>query len=135
MNGTLIKTNNPHLAKLSEELINSGVIQIVAKATPDTCWLDGSRCPYGYPGGAFEKRPTACFMGDSGCRKLNDHKQDIIQSSKILIEEEAEPKLQEVFDRFGRTLSSEINTLAEELEITNLEKTILVIYQAQRGFL
>lgn len=125
MSGTIIKTNDPHLEKLSRELIKSGIIQT---AKPDTCWLDCSRCPYGYPEGTFVKRPTACFMGDGGCEKLKDHKSDIIQFSKILIDEESNPKLQKVFDKHGVTLSSEITMLAdgdENYKISELEKTIL----------
>ena len=133
MNGsTVIKTNDPYLAKLSEELINSGVIQIAAKVAPDACWLDGSRCPYGYPEGTFQKRPQhVCFIGgnqDFGCRKLAEHKKELTGFSHLLIAEEAEPKLIEVFNRFGVTLSSEIVMLAngEECEVTSLEKTILI---------
>ncbi|TSC75039.1 MAG: hypothetical protein G01um101444_86 [Parcubacteria group bacterium Gr01-1014_44] len=129
MNGrAVIKTNDPNLTKLSEELINSGVIQVVGQVAPDTCWLDSTRCPYGYPEGTFEKRPVSCFMGDGGCGKLNDHKSDIVKFSGNLIEAESEPKLREVFDRFGITLSSELVMLADggEYEISELEKTILV---------
>ena len=133
MNGsTVIKTNDPYLAKLSEELINSGVIQIAAKVAPDACWLDGSRCPYGYPEGTFQKRPQhVCFIGgnqDFGCRKLAEHKKELTGFSHLLIAEEAEPKLIEVFNRFGVTLSSEIATLSDEegYTLSSLEKTILI---------
>lgn len=126
MSGTIIKTNDPHLEKLSRELIKSGIIQTTK---PDTCWLDGSCCPYGYPEGTFEKRPIACFMGNGGCEKLNSNKSDIIIFAGYLIEAESEPKLRKVFDRYGVSLSSELTMLAdggEDYKISELEKTILI---------
>lgn len=117
-------SNNPDLVKLGQELIKAGIIKTVA---PDTCWLDGSCCPYGLPEGTFEKRPMACFMGKNGCRKLKDHKSDLIQFSNLIIAEESERQLQEAFDKSGVTLSSEVAMLAnDEYEISDLEKIILI---------
>jgi len=131
-NSNIIKTNDPNLVQLSQELIKAGII---ATVVPDTCWLDGSRCPFGYPEGTFEKRPTtACFVGDKpgyGCHKLTEHKTELLEFSRILINKEAEPKLIEVFNRFGVTLSSEIAMLADDnndegYATSSLEKTILI---------
>ena len=125
-----IKTKDPNLVELSQEMIKAGIIEITV---PDACWLDGSRCPYGHPEGTFEKRPRhVCFVGREqghGCPKLAEHKEDLKQFYEILISKEAKLKLQEVFDKFGRILSSEITRLVEDedYETSNLEKIILNI--------
>ena len=119
---TLIKTKDGNLAELAEELIKDGVIQTTA---PDTCWLDGSRCPYGYPEGTFEKRPVTCYPG--GCKKLASV--DMQEFCRTGIDDEVAEKVNDAFERMGRKLSDEITVIVEEEEkfkISQLERLILI---------
>jgi len=55
------------LSKRLREIVGS----IVSVPENQCCWLDGSICSYGLPGGRFDFRPrNFCYVGEGGCRKL-----------------------------------------------------------------
>lgn len=120
MKNPVIKTDDPNLAALSQELIQSGII---VTTRPDTCWLDSSRCPYGLPEGTFEKRPEICFVG--GCKKLINP--GITEFCRNQIADEVREKIDDAFETVGRNLADEVKILAEDqaFKASKLERLIL----------
>lgn len=121
-----MRTTVDSLASL-EEITGLNAVQ------PNTCWLDGSSCPYGEPYGRFNDRPRKnCHIDEGGCGKLR---------ASVGIQILASPIVDKELDRFEKATKKEIdeqreplhelleykaNSLAEKGRINNLEKVILL---------
>lgn len=87
---------------------------------PDTCWVDGNRCPYGSPNGKFEDRPKFC----SSCQKILLIADDL---RELTDDESALDMLKDTLvDDKGVTLDSELRAAADNA-LENAEKEVLIL--------
>ena len=103
------------------EIIKKNAPEVINIIRPDTCWLDGDRCPYGQPNGKFSNRPSSfCVMPTgrgSGCQKLLDNIAEFDQMIGDLEERVHEKKV---------TLDSELRAVADQ-ELADVDKAILIL--------
>lgn len=111
------------LAEHSPEMLT------VIQASPDACWIDGQKCPYGQPRGQFQHRPKIfCVIPigpGSGCTKLLDNTGEFDQMGRSFIEGEVERRIDSRVDEKEVTLDSELRAVADEVE--NVEKATLLL--------
>lgn len=86
------------------------------------CWLDGTTCPYGSPGGKFMDRPTSfCFLGNGGCAKLNSCGSIVNLFIKPAFEEQRKRIETEVSKAFGEHVDHPGDYLISRLETGELD--------------
>lgn len=79
----------------------------------DACWVDGNRCPYGFPNGRFQDRPIhICHLG--GCNRLNTLEEDVYNFWRSYSVNEIDDKLETKLEKEQVSLSSELRMIAEE---------------------
>lgn len=92
----------------------------------DTCWLDGNKCPYGFPNGRFQDRPTQiCHLGDGGCEKLVAVKEMADEYNESELQERVDAAKDAMIEKGQVSLSSELRVIAEGEFVGELGEKIL----------
>ena len=107
--------------ELTRKLLEiAGVGKSIA-ITKRACWLDGSECPYGMPGGQFINRPvTFCrpnhptSHGTNGCPRLNDHLDELKKPMAELLGDEIREGFSQKIEKATTKISSELKALADQ---------------------
>lgn len=83
--------------------------QVMNTPPEDACWVDGDKCPFGFPRGRFLDRPTSfCHLEEGGCKRL--------QVVGIELQcQESEKSLRSRIEKETVTLTSELTVIAENL--------------------
>ena len=104
------------LKRLLEIVQNAPQAPIYQNSTrPNACWVDGDKCPYGFPNGTFQDRPTTfCHFGSGGCKKLGSVKEAELINS--LVNSLADDLVKKALERGRVSLSSEVDAVSEHLE-------------------
>ena len=88
--------------------------------TPRACWLDGSECPYGQPGGQFLDRPRIFCRPSkedgtpgTGCSVIDDNLDDLHEVAKEIQRKEIERALSPIMEEQALSLSGEVDAAAD----------------------
>ncbi len=84
------------------------------------CWLDGSECSYGQPGGQFLDRPRIFCRPSkedgtpgTGCSVIDDNLDDLHEVAKELQRKETEEALSAIMEEQTLSLSDEVDAAAD----------------------
>ncbi len=107
--------------ELDRELIGHLTLKAKAKeeARSKACWIDGSECPYGQPGGQFLDRPRLFCRpsrdgkSGTGCSVIDDNLDDLHEVAKGIQRKEIRRALSPIIEERVLLLSGEVDAAAE----------------------
>ncbi|MDP3954523.1 MAG: hypothetical protein Q8Q06_03860 [bacterium] len=104
----------------------SGLIKLLPE---DACWVDGEKCPFGFPRGRFDQRPISFCVApsakNSGCNKLlplSEVIEDMVGEIKL---ETKTAEIENEIEKQKVTLESEVRAVADSGDFTEDEKKIV----------